>query len=104
MKSIDDIIVQNKQEALSLLKSHGGHIIFGSDDDSEDYEDDVMCPWVLICTRHDGIADLQATEVRVDGNDNMEIYIDDWGEWVNVNECLSTTANNVYAAIDAQLK
>lgn len=94
-------LAKNREEAINLLKENNCHIKF-NDDAENDYRNDLR-PFVLICDRHDMISDLSVSEVKLNDNDEIEIYVDDFEEWVEISECLSTTENNVYMSIEKQL-
>lgn len=94
MTNLFKVMAENKRSAINILKGVDGNII--------DFEND-MRPFVLITDMHDIINDLVVTKVCLNELGRIEIYIEEWDEWVSDDECLSTTANNVYEAIDNQV-
>lgn len=86
-------LAENKRSAMFSLKAiKDNTIVFDID----------IIPFVLLCNDDGEINDMAVSSARIT-NDTIEIYITDNDEWINVDDCLSTTANNVYEAIQTQL-
>ena len=91
MKDIYEIISDNFKEAINLLKK-------SKNDELNIIEQDC---YVLITNRDNEYCDVQATKVRLNEEKNdIEIYIEEWNEWISVNLCCVSTENFVYLAID----
>lgn len=97
MEDMFEVMKRNKEKAIALLKEHGGHLNFTSDE--SDNTDDNR-PYVLITNRYDEILDLVVDEAKLNSHDEIEVLIGEWNEWVKIEWCLSATPNNVYMAID----
>lgn len=102
MTDLFKALEENRRSAINMLKCVDGNIVeFESEADNEEQND--KRPYVLIADRHDIIGDYQVSKAWLNENDEIELYIEEWDEWVVDDECLSTTANNVYEAISEQL-
>ncbi len=93
MTDLFKVMAENRLSAINCLKSVKNFVEFDYD------ENDDNRPYILICDRHGEIYDTAVSKVRLTESNDIEIYVEDWGEWVNDDECLSTTANNVYIAL-----
>lgn len=100
MKDINKFIAENKETAKNQLMHIKGYLIeFNSDENN--YQNNER-PSVLLCDGNGEIYDEFVSKVRLNPEADMvmEIYIDEWEEWIPVDDCLSTTENNVYEAIN----
>lgn len=85
---------ENRKEAISALKSVDGNMIEFKDGLCDDP------PFVLISDEdRANIQDLAVTKVKLNENNTIDIYLEYYDEWMNENDCLSTSANNVYEKI-----
>lgn len=109
MKNIWNIIGENKKEAIELIKKNIGvnvELDFSKNHTEEEIETEECFPFALISNRHFTIGDYAIGKVKLIKNkgtnksDSLEIYVNEWEEWVSISECLSTTENNVYLAIE----
>lgn len=103
MKNIWNIIGENKKEAIELLRTNLGFnsiLDFSQNHTEEEIENGDCFPFVLITNRHNEIGDYAVGKIRLVYYKDIEIYINELEEWVNINECLSATENNVYLAIE----
>ena len=98
MKNLYDVLYHNRKEALEKLKKFGNILEFPYTEDP--YVDER--PWVFIAGS-DGICDMPVSKVNLAHNDTIMLYIEDWDEWVDENECLSTTIDNVYQTIGSMI-
>lgn len=96
MKNLYEVLNENRIEAVEKLKKFGKTLEFDYDENNNVDER----PFVLISNRYGEIYDIEVSKVKLDTNNNIMLYIDDWGEWVNETECLSASADNVYYVID----
>ena len=97
--SVSYAVRENLILALELMKnSNLTEIDFDEEDENGNLED---YPYVLIQNRHGEILDIKVLKVRIDSDDNFEFYLDDeeWGDYVQSNECLSYSENNVYVEV-----
>ena len=99
MKSLYDVLNENRLEAIEKLKKFGNTLEFNYDEENDIDER----PYVLIEDRHGFINDFSVSKVCLDENNNIMLYVEDWDEWVYENECLSTTIDNVYYIIDKMI-
>ena len=109
MKNIWNIIGKNKKEAIELIKKNIGvnvELDFSKNHTEEEIEREECFPFVLISNRHFTIGDYTIGKVKLiknkgtNNSDTLEIYVNEWEEWVSISECLSSTENNVYLAIE----
>lgn len=95
MININDVINENKKEAIELLKGLGGHLVFCEDVD-EPYGDE---PYVLMDFGGDGeITDNMVYEVKLE---NDSLMIKTRNGWDSISETINSE-NNVYEAIAAR--
>ena len=97
MEDMFEVMKRNKEKAIALLKKHDRHLKFVNNDNDDNR------PYVLITNRYDEILDLVVDEVKLNSNDEIEVLIGEWDEWVKIEWCLSATPNNIYMAIDTAL-
>lgn len=97
MKNLYDVLHENREEAIEKLKKHNNLIEFINDETTGEDER----PWILICNIFGDIYELMVSKVKLDHYSIM-LYID--GGWINEDECLLTSADNVYKAIDSAIK
>lgn len=94
MTDLFNALKENRKSAISSLKCIDSYLVEFDDDKS---------PFVLIEDGEGTINDLAVTKVCLNDNNEIDLYIEDWNEWVSDDICLSTTANNVYEAIEKQI-
>lgn len=94
MKYLWQDLIDNVAEAVQLLNDNGRY---------HEFKNKENVPFVLMSDRHDMIQDLEVTKIRLNKSDVIELYIPEWDEWVIVDECISTSANNVCIALTNDL-
>lgn len=94
-KSIDDVLLHNKQLAISRLKEMGGEKTFckGIDDVHGDE------PYVLMDLGGGDIEDCLVKAVRLTDVDTLEMYLPILEFWFPLDWALGATENNVYELI-----
>ena len=117
MKQIFQIVNQNREEAIDLVKKNGGRIDFVEDiirnnpdnpdeDDWDGYIAEEDVPWVLMAL--DCIVDTAVLAVRLDNNRLMFLCYDVEKQevygWYSRTTCCAHTDNEVYLFIDKFLK
>lgn len=100
MKDLYNVLHENRKEATEKLRNFDNTLVFKYDKNNNIDKR----PYVLISDRHGYINDFLISKVCLGKNDYIMLYIEDWDEWVCEDECLSTTINNVYQAIDSSIK
>lgn len=86
MKDLWLSLMENIKEATEILKCHGGSYKFLDEDNM---------PYVLLADNDGSIYDLLVTEVRLADNDIIEMYVPNYDDWLNINNCLCTSGNNI---------
>lgn len=94
MTDLFKAMAENERSAINILKSVDSQLI---EFDRENI------PYVLLSDNDDNIRDLGVTKVCLNDHGTIEMYVDSLEEWVSDADCLSTTANNVYEAMDKQV-
>lgn len=94
MKYLWQDLTDNVAEAVQLLNDNGRY---------HEFKDKENVPFVLMSDRHNMIQDLEVTKIRLNKSDVIELYIPKWEEWVIIDECISTSANNVCIALTNDL-
>lgn len=102
MVDLNKALSENRRSAVSALKCVSGNFVEFDSDEDNNFENDTR-PFVLIVDRYNNIYNLPIAKAHLNENGKMEIYVKEWGEWTSDDECLSTTANNVYEAITKQI-
>lgn len=113
MKSISELIIENKKEAIQLMLEHGNkidentyEIVFCNDD--EILDESYNMPYVLVENRYGDINDLAASKVRMTESLSkykkphykFDVFINEWKEWIPLNYVLTNTENNVFLSIE----
>lgn len=93
MKDLWLDLMDNIKEATKLLEDNERYHEFNSEEN---------IPFVLVSDRHDFINNLEVSKIRLNEDDIIEMYLPEWDEWLNINECLSTTANNICIALSEE--
>lgn len=100
MFNLFPIMEENKALAIELLKGCDGKLVEFDYEEETDYDDR---PYILIQDRYGMIQDLAVSKVALTDSNKIEVYIEDWEEWVPIEYALSTTENNVYMALEKVL-
>lgn len=115
MKRLDNILEENRQEALDILKKNNGLIIFTdnltekevmSDEEPEfynsDVDDDGCLPCVTVYGEEEPV-DCYVLAVRVK-EDDLEFLVFDpeaqYTFWCSPTECIGYSENDVYFSIE----
>ena len=113
MKSISELIIENKKEAIHLMLEHGNkidedtyEIVFCNDD--ENLDESFNVPYLLLENRYGAINDLSASKVRMTESLSrykkpyykFDVFINEWNEWIPLNYVLYNTENNVFLSIE----
>lgn len=95
MVNINEVINENKKEAIGLLKGLGSHLVFCEDADYPNGDE----PYVLMDFDSDGeITDNMVCEVKLE---NDSLMIKTRNGWDSISETINSE-NNVYMAIAAR--
>lgn len=104
MNNIWKFLKENKEEAIKLLKDFPNQMIDLDELEDENKIDSNDYCFVLIQNNDDEILDLQVTKIKLaqstSKNDGIDIFIDDWQEWVSIGYTLSASEDNVYQLIE----
>lgn len=110
MNNIAELVKENRNEAVEILKKHGGRIEFVTYTDEEEIWDNIneaQPPHVIVSLGLCGeLADVAVLSVSVDERgrvwlmvyDINEVYNVGYGK-VSVNDCVSYSDNEVYTYI-----
>ena len=94
MENIYQVLERNKAKAITLLKQHNGFIQFKKNG---------IMPEVIVNNHGDDCMSVEVAAVKLMPHDQIKILIDDWNDYISINDCLSTTADEVYKGIEKKV-